>query len=90
MAEPMAPVDDEQAETEGSGFCVEIHFNPDGSIKVGVEPLEEAAEEESEQSYQTVPDIQAALKLIQQIYAQQGQTQTKDQAAQSMGEGYGS
>ena len=73
---------------DGSAFCVEIHFNQDGTIKVGVEELSEAVEEESTGNYQTVPDIQAALKLVQSIYANGGKTQTPEKAGKSMQEGY--
>lgn len=81
----MDEIQPDVAQPEGA-FCIEIRFNPDGSIQVGVEELQPEEEGEGMGNYQTVPDIQAALKLVQDIYANGGQS--ADESTQAMEEGY--
>ena len=78
--EPTAP-------TQG-GLCVELKIGADGSLKIGVEPLEMEEEEGTEEEYQTVPNLAAAFKLIKEIVSQ-GQMVDPAAGQTDMASGYG-
>lgn len=81
----MDEIQPEPAQDTGA-FCIEIKFNPDGTIQVGVEELKPDEENGEMGNYQTVPDMQAALTLVQELYESGGKPATDP--SQSMEEGY--
>lgn len=81
----MDEIKPEPAQDTGA-FCIEIKFNPDGTIKVGVEELKPDEEGGEIGNYQTVPDMQAALALVQELYESGGKPVADP--SQSMEEGY--
>lgn len=88
---PAMPGDgmEQEAGTSG-GYCIELKVGADGSIKVSVEPAsaEVGEEAESDEEYQSVPNIREAIKLVIDIYNNQGQTQDTGANDAEMAKGY--
>lgn len=87
----MAADQGQAGQDDGSpgGFCIELHVKADGSMSVSVEPeSEEQGEGEGEEQAQSVPNLQAAFKLMREIVDHAGQMADIGQGGSDMSSGY--
>jgi hypothetical protein len=74
-----------------SGYCIEIKVDSQGNMKVGVEPSsDEEGEDDNDDDFQEVDNLQQAFKLIKEIVSHAGNMADMTQSSDEMDQGYGS